>query len=91
MAAGTHSLSVAFLAISDRYATLFFLEILIFVNLFTKWMPAAILDIRKSLLVAFLAISDQYKTFLIFFFTKWLPSAIWNVRNSLWFTHFWPF
>ena len=34
--------------------------ILIFVNFFTKWLPVAILDVRKSLLVAFLAISDQY-------------------------------
>ena len=30
---------------------------------FTKWLPVAILDVRKSLSVAFLAISDQYKTF----------------------------
>ena len=31
---------------------------------FTKWLPAAILDDRKSLLIAFLAISDQYATFI---------------------------
>ena len=38
----------------------------------TKWMPAAILDDRKSLLTAFLAISDQYTTFIFggFFFHK---------------------
>ena len=30
---------------------------------FTKWLPAAILDDRKSLLIAFLVISDQYTTF----------------------------
>ena len=29
---------------------------------FTKWLPAAILDDRKSLSIAFLAISDQYAT-----------------------------
>ena len=34
--------------------------------LFTKWLPAAILDDRKSLSITFLAISDQYAT-LIFF------------------------
>ena len=39
--------------------------------LFTKWLPAAILDDRKSLSIAFLAISDQCATY--FFFTKWLP------------------
>ena len=37
---------------------------LLFVS--TKWLPAAILDDRKSLSIAFLAISDQYET-LIFF------------------------
>ena len=60
------SLLIAFLAISDQYATLF---ILIFV---TKWMPAAILDDRKSVSIAFLAISDQYATF---FFHKMAPSG----------------
>ena len=30
---------------------------------FTKWLPASILDDRKSLLIAFLAISDQYAAF----------------------------
>ena len=87
MAAGAHfeftfgSLLNAFLAISDRYASLFFIifdkmtavdlisgyfrSILIF---FTKWPPAAILDVRKSLLIAFLAISDR--------------SVILDVRNS---------
>ena len=33
---------------------------------FTKWLPAAILDDRKSLLISFLAISDQYATFILF-------------------------
>ena len=40
--------------------------IFIFVNFCTKWLPAAILDVRKSLSVAFLAISDQYDFFLNF-------------------------
>ena len=52
----------------------------------TKWLPAAILDVRKSLSVAFLPISDQYATFIFIFFTKWLPSAILDVRNSIWIT-----
>ena len=33
---------------------------------FTKWLPVAILDDRKSLSIAFLVISDQYATFFIF-------------------------
>ena len=33
---------------------------------FTKWLPTAILDGRKSLLIAFLVISDQYATFYVF-------------------------
>ena len=45
-----------FLAISDRYATLFFWKFL------TKWLPSAILDIRNSHLIAFPAISDRYAT-----------------------------
>ena len=71
--------------ISDQYTTLIVFEIFIFVN-FTKWLPAAILDVRKSLSVAFLAISDQYATFFNFIFTKWLPSAILDGRNLLWIT-----
>ena len=46
---------------------------------FTIWLPAAILDDRKSLLSAFLAIADQYATL---FFTKWLPAAILDDRKS---------
>ena len=42
--------------------------IFIFVNIFTKWLPAAILDDRNSLLMAFLAISDQYETFFFNFY-----------------------
>ena len=33
---------------------------------FTKWLLAAILDVRKSLSVAFLAISDRYAIFFKF-------------------------
>ena len=58
------SLSIAFLAISDQYATFFF-------EFFFKMADGrhfgspfwAILDDRKSLSIAFLAISDQYATF----------------------------
>ena len=44
------------IAISDQYATF----------LFTKWLPAAILDDLKSLSMTFLAISDQCTTFNLF-------------------------
>ena len=37
-----------------------------FQNIFTKWPPAPILDVRNSLLNAFLAISDRYATFIFF-------------------------
>ena len=72
------SLWIAFLAISDQYATF------IFWNLFTQWRPAAILDDRKSLSIAFLAISDQYATFIFWnLFTQWRPAAILDDRKSL--------
>ena len=77
------SLSIAFLAISDQYATFFF-------EFFFKMADGrhfgspfwAILDDRKSLSIAFLAISDQYATFFFFeyFFSKWPPAAILEVR-----------
>ena len=51
-----NSLLIAFLAISDRYATL-----QIFWKFLTKWLPSAILDVQNSLSMAFLAISDQYR------------------------------
>ena len=44
--------------------------------IFTKWLPAAILDDRKSLSIWFFAISDQCTTF----FFKWPPAAILEVR-----------
>ena len=60
--------------------------IFIFVNFFTKWLPAAILDVRKSLSIAFLAISDQYATsiffkffFVNYFYKKWRP--FWMSEN----------
>ena len=70
------SLSISFLSISHRYATLNFLE------LFGWRRP--FLDVRNSLSIAFLAISYRYATSILFLFlTKWLPAAILDVRNSL--------
>ena len=80
------SLSIAFLAISDQYATFIFVHKMAAGNhfgwpkitfyrisrhfrsipnfyFFTKWLPAAILDDRKSLSIAFRTISDQYAIF----------------------------
>ena len=34
-------------------------------NFLTKWLPAAILDVRITLSIAFLAISDRYATFFV--------------------------
>ena len=51
---------------------------------FTKWLPAAILDDRKSLSIAFLTISDQYSPFIFWnLFTKWLAAAILDDQKSL--------
>ena len=66
------SLSIAFLAISDQYAT-FFLKF-IYQNGRRPPFWKSLLDDRKSLSIAFLAISDQYATFFLFF--KWPPAAI---------------
>ena len=41
----------------------------LFLQFVTKWPPAAILDVRKTLLITFLAISDR--------------SAIFDIRKSL--------
>ena len=50
---------------------------------FTKWLPAAILDDRKSLSIAFLAISDQYASFISLDFLAqngcWRP--FWMTKN----------
>ena len=54
------SLSIAFLAILDQYATL-----ILFLFL-TNWLRSAILDVRISLSIAFLALSDRYATLIIF-------------------------
>ena len=72
-----------------------FIFLLIF---FTKWLPAAILDVRNSLSMAFLAISDQYDFFfenktLIFFWNFWQNGCcrpFWMSEiNFRW--HFWSF
>ena len=45
----------------------YFRSIQIFLNIFfTKWLPVAILDVRKSLSISFLSISHRYAT--LFFF-----------------------
>ena len=51
--------------------------IFIFVNYFTKWLLAAILEVQNSLSMAFLAISDKYETFFTKqnFFYKMAASA----------------
>ena len=84
MAAGGHfgwlkkkSLSIAFLAVSDEYATFIFFH-----------MSAAILDDRKSLSIAFLAISDQYTTF--FSSQNGCRRPFWMTTNHFW-SHFSPF
>ena len=49
----------------------------------TKWLPATILDDRKSLSNAFLAIFRSIRNFIyLFVFTKWLPAAILDDRKS---------
>ena len=59
---------------------------------FTKWLPAAILDDRKSLSIAFVAISDKYATLI--FFDFFLQNGC---RRPFWMTeyhfrwHFSPF
>ena len=71
------SLSIAFIAISDQYATFFFTKWLLAAILddisdqyaiiicFTKWLPAAILDDRK-LLIAVTEGCTQYSDIAIF-------------------------
>ena len=56
---------------------------------FTKWLPAAILDDRKSLWIAFLAISYQYAT-LIFFPQNGCRWLFWMTENHFW-SHISPF
>ena len=57
----------------------------IFLEILTKWLPSAILDVRNSLSIAFLAILDQYGIFyfIFYFFTKWPLAPILDIRNLL--------
>ena len=59
--------------------------------LFTKWLPAAILDVWNSLVIAFLAISDRYGTsFFKFVCQNGRRRPFWISENHFWL-HFWPF
>ena len=44
-----------------------FRSIEIFYFIFTKWLPVALLDVRKSLSISFLSISHRYATFFEIF------------------------
>ena len=51
----------------------------------TKWLPSAILDVRKSLSISFLSISHRYTNFIFLkFLTKWLTSAILATSGYKW-------
>ena len=66
--------------------SLFRINTHLFLNFFfTKWLPAAILDDRKSLLIAFLTISDQYATFIFldFFPQNGCRRPFWMTENPL--------
>ena len=69
-----NSLSITFLAISDRYATFFGIFL-------TKWLPAAILDVRNS----FDRISGHFRLIGHFRFPKFTFDR--NSGHSI----FWPF
>ena len=76
------SLSIAFLAISDQYATF------IFFNLFSKWPPAAILEVpfwpfwmtENHFRSHFSPFQINTQLFFLNFFSKWPPAAILEVR-----------
>ena len=68
------SLLIAFLAISDQHATFFF----------TKWLPAAILDDRKSFR------SKHNFSFFWFIFQNSRRRPIWMTENHFWL-HYSPF
>ena len=68
------SFSIAFLAISDQYATLTFFD---FVD---KWLPAAILVTKNHFRSHFLPFQINTQ---VLFFTKWFPAAILDDRKSL--------
>ena len=63
-----------------------------FFKIFTKWLPAANLDDRKSFSITFLAISDQYATFIFFeFFSQnGRRRPFWMIENHF-RSHFSPF
>ena len=64
--------------ISGHFRTI---HIFNFFGIFTKWLPVAILDGRKSLSISFLSISHWYATLIFLrFLIKWLTSAILDVR-----------
>ena len=85
-----NSLSIAFLAISDRYGTFFVVELFDKANGHFGWVdnvnyrtrpiylePAAVLDVRNSLSIGFLALSNRYAAFVLLkCLTKWPPAAI---------------
>ena len=58
------------------------MQLLYFLNFFTKWPLAAIFDDRKSLSIASLAITGQYTT-IILFFSQNGPAAILDDWKSL--------
>ena len=86
-----NSLSIAFLAISDRYRTFFFFLMAILdvrKSLLIAFLAisyrSAFLGVRNSLSVAFLDISDRYRIYFCeFIFTKWPLAATLDVRKSL--------
>ena len=58
---------------------------------FTKWLPAAILDDKKSLSISFLAISDKYATFICICFSQnGCRRPFWIIENHF-RSHFSPF
>ena len=64
--------------------------ICIFVIVFTKWLPAAILDVRNSVSIAFLAILDQYGFIYLFYLQNGSRRTFWMFENYF-RLHFWPF
>ena len=63
---GTPQQSGGFLVCSVEHCSNHSLNFFINVFFFTKWLPAAILDVQNSLSMDFFAISDQYETFFFF-------------------------
>ena len=58
---------------------------------FTKWLPAAILDDRKSLSITFLTISDPYATYIFFKFHKMAAGGHFGWTENHLRSHFSPF